>query len=97
MLIHEDDQRDLLIYAFRYALGRSSYATGTVQLAIRFAWPMLSRSDRMLYQREIREQDEMGRDCMGMEMDRIGWMGLLELPLDMLEELEESEESEEPE
>lgn len=79
MLIREDAQRELLVYAFRYALGRSRYSTLSVQEVLRAAWPELSMSDRMLYQREIREREAMGEGAMGMEIDKRRWLELLKM------------------
>lgn len=75
MIISEIDQREFLIYGFRYALGRSSYAVYTVSQAIKKAWPKLTQADRELIQREIREAIESGR--YGMECDRESWEQIL--------------------
>ena len=39
MLIPESEQRDLLIYAFRYTLGRCTYAPHTVIAVLKQSWP----------------------------------------------------------
>lgn len=75
MLISEKDQRDFLIYGFRYALKRSSYAVRTVTAAITKAWPQLPEHERRLIQREIREAIETG--CYGMECDKQTWERIL--------------------
>lgn len=75
VLIRLEDQRDLLIYAFRYCLGRRTYATHTMQQALKQAWPNLSAGDRAMYKREIREAQEnmhLGDDC-----DAQGWLEVL--------------------
>lgn len=76
-LIHESVQRDLLIYAFRYALGRRSYAVADVANVLRRAWPELSHADKHLYKLEIREA--ITRDCAGDDQDIKTWQALLEL------------------
>lgn len=69
---------EILIYAFRYALGRSTYATGTVQRAINENWNSMESHERQLIQREILEAKE--RDGLGMkEIDAPGWLAILEL------------------
>ena len=72
-------KRDVLIYAFRYALGRSTYATGIMQRVLRDEWPNMSQGDQLLYKREIKEAHD--RNQLGMEqVDAHGWLALLELP-----------------
>lgn len=78
-LIEPGDQREFLIYGFRYALGRSSYAVYTVSEAIKKAWPSLSEHDRDLIQREIREAIESC--CYGMECDKQTWERILGMPV----------------
>ena len=76
-LIRPNDQRDILICAFRYALGRCTYITHTVAEAIKHAWPQLSAHDRELYQREIRQAIEMDRA--GHSCDVASWESILKL------------------
>lgn len=61
MLIQETDQRDLLVYAFRYVLGRQTYATATMQDVLRISWLQLERENRVLFKREIREARDRRR------------------------------------
>jgi len=56
--IQIEEQRDMLIYAFRYVLGRQTYAVSTVIDNILNNWDNLSDADKKLYQREIREHKE---------------------------------------
>lgn len=76
-LIPDGDQRDVLIYAFRYALGRATYAPQTVVAVLKRAWPDLSDADRRLYQREIRDALEAGNA--GHRCDQAAWESILEL------------------
>jgi hypothetical protein len=78
-LIAIEDQAEILICAFRYALGRRTYITSTVSDVIRGAWPHLSPGDRALIQREIRQAIDQGRA--GMECDIKSWQKVLELEL----------------
>ena len=78
LLIPYADQREILLYAFRYALGRMTYSTYTMQHAITEAWPMLNDGAKALIKREIREYE--AENMLGMECDRQGWLKLLELP-----------------
>lgn len=45
--------RDILIYAFRYALGRRSYAVGIVIDELKRNWKDFPEHDRKLIKREI--------------------------------------------
>lgn len=47
--------RDILIYAFRYALGRRSYAVGIVIGELKRNWKDFPEHDRELVKREIRD------------------------------------------
>ena len=78
LVIKPSDQREILLYAFRYALGRMTYSTMTMQHAITEAWPLLNDGTKALIKREIRQANE--DDMIGMECDRQGWLKLLELP-----------------
>lgn len=77
-LIPQSEQREALIYAFRYALGRMTYATHTMQQVITQAWPHLNDGTKELIKREIRQAEE--DKMIGHECDRQGWLKLLELP-----------------
>lgn len=81
-IIRPDDHRDLLIQAFRYSLGRQTYATATMQDALRYAWPLLSAGDRQLIHREIQQhKDDFG--AIGSPwIDEPGWLALLALPVE---------------
>lgn len=77
-LIPNSEQRDCLIYAFRYALGRRSYAPHTIIGILASSWPDISAADRQLYKREIEQAIKDGRA--GMAFDEQVWRGVLELP-----------------
>lgn len=85
-LIPENAQRDLLIYAFRYALGRRSYAVADVANVLRRAWPDLSHADKHLYKLEIREA--ITRECAGDEQDVKTWQALLDIDNNLNDEKE---------
>lgn len=70
-----DEQREILIYAFRYALGRSSYSVSTVVKIILDNWDIISESDKKLFNREILEAKKMNN--IGMEMDARSWMKIV--------------------
>lgn len=74
-----EDQRDVLIYAFRYTLGRSTYAPHTIISILKTNWDLLSDGDKKLYQREIKEA--IDNDMAGQEMDRKAWASVLDLPI----------------
>jgi len=75
MKINEEQFRDMLIYAFRYALGRCTYAPHDMVKIIWRNREGLSNADRDLFIREIREAIE--RDMAGHECDKRAWEGLL--------------------
>lgn len=75
-LIPNADQRDLLIYAFRYTLGRSTYAPHTVMSVLKRCWWKLSKGDRELYLREIREAQKQG--SLGVDIDAKAWSDFAE-------------------
>lgn len=72
--------RDILFYAFRYALGRKTYASSTVAQAIRENWNELDAFAKHKMHQEIQkaiDQDQAGHDC-----DQKEWKSILALPLD---------------
>lgn len=74
-IIAKQDQREMLIYAFRYALGRQSYAVQTVGDCIKSALIHMADSDKGLYEREIEFAIARGRA--GSEMDVAQWRSVL--------------------
>lgn len=74
----KEDERDVLIYAFRYALGRRTFASKTMSEVIIANWDKLSEFDKGLFKKEIREHEKLygnlGDDC-----DRSSWYRILEL------------------
>lgn len=74
MLIRKQDERDILFYAFRYALGRQTYSVNIVVMALELAWHDLSLRDKEQYKREIRECKNLGSD-----FDKEAWLNILEL------------------
>lgn len=71
----------ILFYAFRYALGRSTYAVIDVVDAICKEWPRISQNTRSLMQVEI--MDAINRNRAGMDMDVAEWRKVLDLSLDV--------------
>lgn len=63
--------REILIYAFRYAIGRQSSAPDNVIEAIKDNITTLSDHDIELYIREINECTYYGMEC-----DKINWLNL---------------------
>jgi len=83
-LVRWGDHRDILIYAFRYAICRTSHSKDTLQNAIKAAWPELSRNDRRHIKIEIKEHhDDMEVDSLEkrghVQGDSSGWKALLKL------------------
>ena len=70
-----NDQREVLIYAFRYALGRMSMAVYTMVEVILDCWEDLSQFDKELIVKEIKEADKW--DEIGMDMDKKMWFRII--------------------
>ena len=87
MIIPTHEQREFMIYAFRYALGRKTYATSTVSNVIRHSWDEITKHDKELIQREIREAIELG--LAGDDCDVRSWQSLLHLCTEKIEEGEQ--------
>jgi len=69
--------REILIYAFRYTLGRASYSVSTMVETIENEWDSISDHDKQLFKREIRQAIES--NMAGMDMDVAEWRKILEL------------------
>jgi hypothetical protein len=70
---------EILFYAFRYTLGRMTYAVSTVSDCIIKNWDELSTNKQTLIQKEIIEA--INSDNVGMDMDRIAWERILKLKI----------------
>ena len=77
MKIETDDDRLILIAAFRYALGRCSYMPSVVAGVITQCWADLTEHDQRLITREITEAIE--RKHAGMDCDVATWRRVLAL------------------
>lgn len=67
----------ILLCAFRYALGRKTYAVSEVAKELKLNWPNLSN----IFKRQARYEIEQAlhNDDAGMEMDKKEWKSILEL------------------
>ena len=65
----------VVIAAFRYALGRRSYAVSLIADWLIKNWNEISINDQNLIRREI--QEALDRDHAGMEMDKEEWRKVL--------------------
>ena len=79
MKIENDDDRLILIAAFRYALGRMTYMPSVVAGVLAQCWADLTEHERRLIRREIAKAIERGRA--GMDCDVATWRRVLELPI----------------
>ena len=77
MINFRGEERDILLYSFRYSLPRMSYCTLTVSQIIINNWSELSKHDRQLYQREIKEAIDSKN--IGMDCDKRNWERILQL------------------
>ena len=75
MKIESDDDRLVLISAFRYALGRCSYMPSVVAGVLAQCWADLTEHDQRLIKREIAEAIERGHA--GMACDVATWRRIL--------------------
>ena len=72
-----DNMQAILFYAFRYVLGRSTYAVLDVVEEIVRYWGCLAQRHKDLMVKEIKEAIEKER--YGMEIDKDQWMRILQL------------------
>lgn len=68
---------DVLFYAFRYALGRRTYAVADVASELRAHASTLSNKTKLLIIKEIEEAD-MKPEGLGMDMDRKEWLRVID-------------------
>jgi len=68
---------DILFYAFRYALGRKTYAVSDVVNCLEENWSELNYKDKTIIQKEIQEAIKEGNA--GMDMDIVQWQKILNL------------------
>ena len=72
-----ENGRDILIYSFRYTLGRASYSVSTMVETILAEWGNLSDHDKQLFKREINQAIES--NMAGMDMDITEWKKILDM------------------
>lgn len=77
MLIPESYQNEILAYAFRYSLGRMTYAPHTVVSLLKKAWPTLPSHERKMYKKEITEA--INNNQAGHDVDKRAWLSILSL------------------
>lgn len=75
--LETDLEQFVVIAAFRYALGRRSYAVSLISDWLIKNWKEISINDQTLIKREI--QEALDRDRAGMQMDRQDWEKVLKL------------------
>ena len=79
MILDKQFDRDLIIYAFRYTLGRHSYAPGLMMRKLEELWSQLTFGDKELILREIQEHEQyINRIYVGKEKDFNGTYDLNE-------------------
>lgn len=77
MKLTKSDERDILIYAFRYAIGRMTFSSLTMSEIIVNNWSEISTGDKELFKREI--QEAIDSDRAGMACDVASWQKVLDL------------------
>lgn len=77
MLIPEPYQNEMLVYAFRYALGRSTNAPHAVVRVLKQAWPTLPTHERKIYKKEIAEA--IDNNQARHDIDKQAWLSILSL------------------
>jgi hypothetical protein len=73
--LETDLEQFVVIAAFRYTLGRRSYAVSIITQWLIKNWDNIGVNDQNLIRREI--QDALDHDCAGMEMDKQRWRQVL--------------------
>lgn len=66
--------REILMYAMRYALGRMTFAPMTVVENIKHNIDLFSEGDLEIFIRDIEEQESYGRQALGMNCDVETWL-----------------------
>jgi len=74
-----DHAEDVIVYAFRYALGRVTFASMVMAETLTAVWPELPVKTRSLIRREIIDAISAGRA--GQSCDVESWREVLALPL----------------
>ena len=74
---HVTVHETVLFYAFRYTLGRQTYAIGDMVKVIKEQWPNLSSLFKAKIIQEITIAIELGKA--GMDMDIKQWQTILDL------------------
>lgn len=70
--------QDIALFAFRYALGRKTYAVSKVCSYLKQHWDEFPTSDHEIIPGKIKTAIE--NDNAGMDMDVESWKEILELP-----------------
>ena len=75
IILETDLEQFVVIAAFRYTLGRRSYAVSIITQWLIKNWDNIHINDQNLIRSEI--QDALDHDCAGMEMDKQEWERVL--------------------
>jgi hypothetical protein len=76
-----DHSEDILFFAFRYSLGRRTYAVSIVTDEIKLKWPTLSLNTKTLIKKEILEY-QVKHGYIGDEhIDHPLWLQILNLDM----------------
>lgn len=79
MTIPKKYEEDILIYAFRYVLGRRSYAISIMQDILTMNWEDLSDNTKDLIKKEIIENKAIWETIGNLTIDESGWSKFLAL------------------
>lgn len=75
----------MLFYAFRYALGRATYASHDVVRAIKAHSNAMSHATRLKIIKEIQETKQKGQHYLGHDCDARAWESLVEYLVENLD------------
>lgn len=78
-MIPATHQEDILFFAFRYCLGRKTYAVSTVVEAIIYSWPHISARTKRMMKREIVDYKNKNFSVGHLYIDDPEWMKILVL------------------
>ena len=70
----------MVLWAFRYCLGRRSYAVNDCVVYLMAHWKEIDKETKKIIHRDIREAFE--EENYGMEMDKRSWEHILELEIE---------------
>ena len=82
-------ERDVLMYAMRYAIGRQTFAPSTVVQNIKHNIHLLDNNNLKMMIRDINWHASYGENSFGMQCDKELWLGFREYLENIIQNREE--------